>query len=271
MCAGANAAKVANRNAKIQHRYRQWDRFHKGMQRYSRYKIKKVQHEQEKSNIFHGLAGKYGSWSRAQTKYNLIKGKMWRDGETFTKKLLSESVYGQLLASGQVSGKSVKRMGVLEAGAAGQYFSDAQRKLTDVRDQLQVGMVMSRIRAKTALDQSFANAAFTPTPDIAMAAPAQRSVGLAMFGDIMGAIGTGVGLYGALASDSRLKKDVTKIGKSIEGLNIYKFKYLDEENEYIGVMAEEVYKKKPSAVGRMDNGYLGVDYNQIDVEFREVA
>jgi len=72
-------------------------------------------------------------------------------------------------------------------------------------------------------------------------------------------------------SDSRLKKDIKKIGESIDGHNIYKFKYLDEENEYIGVMAEEVYAKKPEAVGRMPNGYFGVDYNQIDVEFREAA
>jgi len=36
-------------------------------------------------------------------------------------------------------------------------------------------------------------------------------------------------------------------------------------------MAEEVYAKNPDAVGRMDNGYLGVDYSKIDVEFREVA
>jgi hypothetical protein len=36
-------------------------------------------------------------------------------------------------------------------------------------------------------------------------------------------------------------------------------------------MADEVFKKKPSAVYIMDNGYMGVDYSQIDVEFREVV
>ena len=96
-----------------------------------------------------------------------------------------------------------------------------------------------------------------------------QNVGMAMFGDVMGMVGTIAGI--AALSDSRLKKDVKKIGQSIQGHNIYKFKYLDEDNEYIGVMAEEVYKKNPKAVGRMDNGYLGVDYNQIDVEFRRAA
>ena len=270
MCAGANAAKQANRNAKIQHRYRQWDRFHKGIQRYSRYGIQKVQAEIQQFNIFQVLAGKYGSWSRAQTKYNKFKQNMMKEGEVFTRKLLQESTYGKLLAKGNVTGKSVARMGVLEAAQAGQYFATNARKLTDARDQLELGMAYSRIRAKTAQDQTFANVAFAPTADIESAAPAQRSVGMAMFGDVMSGIGSAVGIAAAL-SDSRLKKDVKKIGTSLEGHNIYKFKYLDEENEYIGVMAEEVLKKKPEAVGYMGNGYFGVDYNQIDVEFREVA
>ena len=270
MCAGADAAKQANKNAKIQHRYRQWDRFHKGIQRYSRYGIKKVSAEIQQYNIFQGLAGKYGSWSRAQTKYNMFKKNMMLQGEKFTQKLLKESTYGKLLASGKVTGKSVKRFGVLEAGMAGQYFAMAGKKLTEQRDAMQMGMEYSRIRAKTQQDQTFAGVAFAPTADIESAAPAQRDVGMAMFGDVLSGIGSVVGIAAAF-SDSRLKKDIKKIGTSLEGHNIYKFKYLDEDNEYIGVMAEEVYKKKPEAVGYMGNGYLGVDYNQIDVEFREVA
>ena len=269
MCAGASAAKAANRNAKIQHRYRQWDRFHKGMQKYSRYGIQKVQHEIQKSNIFQGLAGKQGAWSRAQSRYNKFKKAVWTKNEEYGRKLLSESTYGKLLSSGRVSGKSVKRFGVLEAGQAGVYFATNAAKLTDQRGEMEAGMIMSRMKASTALDQSFASTAFAPTPDIQSAAPAMQNVGMAMFGDVMGMVGTIAGI--AALSDSRLKKDVKKIGQSIQGHNIYKFKYLDEDNEYIGVMAEEVYKKNPKAVGRMDNGYLGVDYNQIDVEFRRAA
>ena len=36
-------------------------------------------------------------------------------------------------------------------------------------------------------------------------------------------------------------------------------------------MAQEVQARKPEAVVKLNNGYYGVDYNQIDVEFREVA
>ena len=193
-----------------------------------------------------------------------------QEGEGFTRKLLQESTYGKLLAGAKVTGKSVKRFGVLEAAAAGEYFNGNVKKLTESRQQMEWGMEYSRIRAKNAQYQSWANVSHAPTADIEMGAPAMRNVGMAMAGDIMSGIGTIAGIAAAF-SDSRLKKDIKKIGTSIEGHNIYKFKYLDEDNEYIGVMAEEVYKKKPEAVGYMGNGYLGVDYNQIDVEFREVA
>ncbi len=269
MCAGNDAAKAANRNAKIQHRYRQWDRFHKGVQGYSRYGITKVQHELQNHNIFRGLSGRYGSWSRAQTRYNKFKKAVWTKNEEYGRKLLGESTYGKLLASGRVTGKSVARFGILEEAQAGVYFANNAAKLTDQRGELEAGMIMSRIRAKSAVDRSWAQTVFAPTPDIESAPPAMQNTGMAMFGDILGMVGTIASL--ASLSDSRLKRDIKKIGESIQGHNIYKFKYLDEDNEYIGVMAEEVYKKNPKAVGRMDNGYLGVDYNQIDVEFKEVV
>ena len=93
-------------------------------------------------------------------------------------------------------------------------------------------------------------------------------VGAAMFGDLLN---FGLCVAGVIRSDSRLKEDIKKIGTSIDGHNIYKFKYLDSSEYYTGVMAEEVLAKKPEAVSRLDNGYWGVDYSQIDVEMREVV
>jgi len=106
-----------------------------------------------------------------------------------------------------------------------------------------------------------------------MAAPAMQST--SMFNDILGGIssivgiGVGLGLPG-FPSDRRLKTDIKKLGESIEGYNIYRYKYLDQPEEFIGAMADEVFKKQPGAVFIMDNGYMGVDYSKIDVEFREV-
>ena len=97
-----------------------------------------------------------------------------------------------------------------------------------------------------------------------------QNVGMAMFGDILG-LGMNVASVVKFQSDSRLKEDIKKIGTSIDGHNIYKFKYLDSSEYYTGVMAEEVLAKKPEAVSRLDYGYWGVDYSQIDVEMREVV
>ena len=72
-------------------------------------------------------------------------------------------------------------------------------------------------------------------------------------------------------SDIRLKENIKKIGTSIDGHNIYKFKYLDQDREFIGVMAQEVMKTHPDAVVKLSTGYYGVDYSQLDVDFKEVS
>ena len=74
-----------------------------------------------------------------------------------------------------------------------------------------------------------------------------------------------------IGSDVRIKDNIKKIGKSIEGYNIYKFRYNNSTQEYIGVMAQEVQRKKPEAVAKLNDDTYMVDYSQIDVEFREVA
>ena len=74
-----------------------------------------------------------------------------------------------------------------------------------------------------------------------------------------------------IGSDIRIKDNIQKIGKSIDGYNIYKFRYNNSTQEYIGVMAQEVQRKKPEAVAKLNDDTYVVDYSQIDVEFREVA
>jgi len=67
-------------------------------------------------------------------------------------------------------------------------------------------------------------------------------------------------------SDIRLKTNIEFINKSPSNINIYKFNYIGDSNKYIGVMAHEV----PWAAKRHSNGYLMVDYNKLDVEFRRI-
>lgn len=68
-------------------------------------------------------------------------------------------------------------------------------------------------------------------------------------------------------SSRLLKENIFKLGKSSEGHNVYKFNYKNNPTNYIGVIAEEVQKIKPEAVFKMANGFLGVNYDLIDVDF----
>ena len=74
------------------------------------------------------------------------------------------------------------------------------------------------------------------------------------------------GAYTAYNSDIRLKDDINLIGKSPSGINIYTFKYKGDGKTYQGVMAHQV----PHASIVNDEGYLMVDYNKLDVEFKEI-
>jgi len=66
-------------------------------------------------------------------------------------------------------------------------------------------------------------------------------------------------------SDIRLKDNIELMGQSPSNINIYKFNYLNDPTVYQGVMAQEV----PWANVKADNGYLMVDYNKVDVEFKK--
>lgn len=91
-------------------------------------------------------------------------------------------------------------------------------------------------------------------------------------GQFMNSVSFGMSVISPfIGSDVRIKDNIQKIGKSIDGYNIYKFRYNNSTQEYIGVMAQEVQRKKPEAVAKLNNDTYMVDYSQIDVEFREVA
>lgn len=60
-------------------------------------------------------------------------------------------------------------------------------------------------------------------------------------------------------SDRRLKDDVKEIGKTNDGMPIYSFKYKGDDATQIGLMAQDVEKKRPDAVG-LAGGYKTVDY-----------
>ena len=71
-------------------------------------------------------------------------------------------------------------------------------------------------------------------------------------------------------SDRRLKKDIKLIGLSPSGLKIYNFKYKNAllgEGIFQGVMSDEI---PVYAVIKGDDGFDRVNYNKIDVQFKNI-
>jgi hypothetical protein len=72
------------------------------------------------------------------------------------------------------------------------------------------------------------------------------------------------------ASDPRLKKNITLIGKTVHDLNLYTFNYIwDDSKTYRGVMSDEVEKVMPEAVSK-HGGFGRVDYGMLGIEMEEV-
>jgi len=80
--------------------------------------------------------------------------------------------------------------------------------------------------------------------------------------DILGGL-FGLGSAALLApSDRRLKTDIRKVGKTDDGLNVYTYRYITGGPVQMGVMADEVEKVKPEAVGEL-HGFKAVNYGMI--------
>jgi hypothetical protein len=98
--------------------------------------------------------------------------------------------------------------------------------------------------------------------------PYQGPSGLEQAGQIAGIIGSIAPLFAA--SDERLKKDIEFIGKSVNGYNLYTWKWNEEAKRIgvhneptMGVMAQEVLGTKPDAVIKGSDGYYRVNYSEI--------
>lgn len=100
----------------------------------------------------------------------------------------------------------------------------------------------------------------------ASASLANQSLGLNVLGGGLnaltssGLLGKAVtGLGGLIFSDERLKEDVEPVGELYDGQQVYRYRYKGDDATHIGVLAQEVANKKPSAVADV-GGYLAVDH-----------
>jgi hypothetical protein len=82
----------------------------------------------------------------------------------------------------------------------------------------------------------------------------------AALGAVFGAAGSAAGA--AAASDRRLKYNIQKVGTLPSGINTYVYSYLGSKRRRFGVMADEVMKVIPEAIGRFGK-YMTVDYGKV--------
>ena len=68
-----------------------------------------------------------------------------------------------------------------------------------------------------------------------------------------------------------LQENYNVIGKSPSGIPIYEYSYIGKPERYVGAMAQDLIKLgRADAVTEMANGYYSVNYNLIDVEYKEL-
>lgn len=82
----------------------------------------------------------------------------------------------------------------------------------------------------------------------------QESSGSSSSGGLGRAIGTALAIF----SDPRLKTDIERIGTEPDGLGVYRYRYLWEDEPREGVMADEVAALRPWALGPQVGGFATV-------------
>ena len=272
MCLGAKE-KAANEQLKRDYQHKLDLRERKWMQDISLTRVQHLQHEQgiDASNL--GLANFF---TDIQEKHGEAVDAMFTQSQEDWKEYLAKNAGDQRKAAGQL-GRSTDRISAVDLGAYLKKGHDQVEALTkaSVAANKAAGQMTAKVRAQQM--QSFANNMFIKHPDIAPPKPVGHDVGAAAFRDALQIASTVVQTGMAVASpfiiksDRSLKENIKKLGESPSGIGIYKFNYIGNAKKYIGAMADDVMKVVPEAVSTMANGFFGVNYNLIDVQFKEVA
>ncbi len=71
-------------------------------------------------------------------------------------------------------------------------------------------------------------------------------------------------------SDRRLKTAIHRVGTTVLNLPLYSFEYKDQPGIYVGVMAQDVMRVKPSAVYIGSDGYFLVDYGKLGIAMKRI-
>jgi hypothetical protein len=159
-----------------------------------------------------------------------------------------------LQAAGMMPGLAQGMFGTLgslnEFGREQQQQSQSEINAEVLRDQQRQTAELSAIQDYLSLTSSLGGQFGTQTQR------QSQNMGL------LGALGFGLQAAPLLFSDRRVKEDVKRVGETDEGLPVYTYRYKGGDTVHMGVMAQDVQKKKPEAVHNV-GGLLAVDYGAI--------
>ena len=265
MCLGAQA-RAANENARRRYQYDIDRRERAWMQELNVNQQKQVQYELNTEGAEMAAQAQYGKAER-ERQQKRAEAELKTQQKYIT--MLQDSEAMSALAKGR-TGRSVGRAKVMDEAAYGRDLAGIAFALRQNDYKLGEDNAKARAAAAAYKKDAFAKVAFQPIEDVAPPQPVMQNVGLAAFTEALSIASSVASIAPLFTSDRRLKDNIQKIGESISGLGIYKFNYIGKAKQYIGAMADEVIKVVPEAVGTMSNGYLGVNYNLIDVTFKEV-
>lgn len=105
------------------------------------------------------------------------------------------------------------------------------------------------------------------TPELLTAKPAEPLQDKT-FETMLGLANLGVGIAGL--SDKRLKENIKPIGKTFDGQTVYSYNFKGDPKTEIGLIAQEVEKHHPNAVGSA-NGYKTVHYGKATADAAHMA
>ena len=244
--------------------------------------------DQYKEQVTINAESALGAWAQEQRVINEQWGNIMITKQKMLRELLE--IQGNQLAAGKGNtNKSLERANLINSlGNYGmeQHMLDEQLRGANISYREKVNSIGAQWQH--ADRDAFSQIAIAPSlmlpetgagPQLQGPGPAPR-IGGPGFGTFLGALSGGlqagqaahsmVGGTGSFLSDVSLKENIVHVGKSPSGINIFEYNYQGETTRHRGAMAQEVLVKKPEAVVEMDNGYLGINYDMIDVDMKKV-
>jgi hypothetical protein len=140
--------------------------------------------------------------------------------------------------------------GLLRSGSTGNAYLTRANELT----QQSYGNYLQNLTGLSSLGLNAGNL-------VANAGQTSQSVGGRP--STAGSVASTIGGIASIFSDRRLKTDIEQIRTLEDGLGVYRFRYLGQLQHNIGVMADEVAKFRPWALGPKIAGFATVNYGNL--------